>query len=84
MRSCRPFLRGMTGLNAFNADTQAQLPDREPREMKQTIGGSERNAVIRANGLGQTALLKQALEGRESKLFLIGSMASHKRRKREA
>ena len=48
----------MTGPNAFDADAQAQPPDREPGEIEKPVGRSEGNAVIGADRLRQTALFE--------------------------
>ncbi|HEY7335367.1 MAG TPA: hypothetical protein VH639_10815 [Bryobacteraceae bacterium] len=62
----------MAGANAFDGDAQAQAPDRELGEVKKSVRGSERDAVIGADGLGQAALLKQALKRQQGRLLLGG------------
>jgi len=44
-------LLGMTGPNAFDADTEPQPPDREPGEIEKPVGRGEGNAIIRADRL---------------------------------
>ena len=55
-------LLGMAGLDAFDADAQAKPPDGEFAEVEQSVGGSERHAVIAANVGGQATFLKKPLK----------------------
>jgi hypothetical protein len=48
----------VAGLDAFNADAQAEPPDGEFAEMKQSVRGSERHSIIAADVGRQAALLK--------------------------
>jgi hypothetical protein len=52
----------MAGLDAFDANAQAQPPDGELAQMKQGVSGREGHAVVAANVGVQAALLKQALK----------------------
>ena len=54
----------MTGPDAFDADAQAQPPDREPGEIEQAVGRSEGNTIIGADRLGQTALFETGAQRR--------------------
>jgi hypothetical protein len=65
-------LLGMTGLDAFDADAQAQPPHRELGEIEQPVGRSERDAVVGADGARQTPFFEKVLEGGKSGLFPIG------------
>src|SRR5437763_429688 len=51
-------LLGMTGLDAFDGDAQAQPPDRELGEVEQRVGRSERNTVVGADAARQATLFK--------------------------
>jgi hypothetical protein len=61
----------MAGPNPFDADTQAQPPNRQPGEIEQAVGRGEGNAIIGADRVRQAALFKQALEGSKSGLLGI-------------
>src|ERR1700741_4674135 len=54
---------------SFNADSQAQPPDRELAQVKQGMGGSEGHAVGAADVGRQAALLKKPLKHSESIVF---------------
>ena len=56
-------LLGMAGLDACDADAQAKPPDGEFAEMKQSVRGSKRHAIIAADVGGQAALLKPGVVG---------------------
>lgn len=42
----------LTGLDAFDSDAQSQPPDRELRQIEETIGAGEGDAIVGADGLG--------------------------------
>jgi hypothetical protein len=50
----------VTGLDAFDLDAEPEPPDRQLAEAEERIGACEGNAVVGANGLGQTESLKTA------------------------
>ena len=58
--------------DAFNTDAQAQPPNRELAEMKQSVSGSEGHAVVAADVGGQAALLKPPLKHSKSVVFAGG------------
>src|SRR5687768_6448251 len=43
-------------------NTQLEEPDRQTRESKDRAGGAERNAIVRADHIGQAVLAKRILE----------------------
>ena len=55
-------LLGMARLDAFDADAQAEPPDRELAQGEQGMSGSEGNAVIAADVGGQATLFKKPLK----------------------
>jgi hypothetical protein len=63
-------LMRMTGLDAFNADAQAEPPHRELAQMEQGVSGSEGYAFITADVGGQAAVFKKPLKHCESVVFL--------------
>jgi len=65
-------LLGMAGLNAFDCDPEPQPPDRELRELKQSVRGSERDSVVRADCAGQAAFPEKPLKRLKSKLCAVG------------
>ena len=65
-------LLGMAGLDALDADTQAQPPDGELAQVEQSVGGSEGHAVVAADVGGQAALLKKPLKHSKSVIFSGG------------
>ncbi len=58
----------MAGLDAFDADAQAQPPDRELAQIKQGVGGSERHTVVAADVGGQATFLKKPFKYSKSYL----------------
>jgi len=62
----------MPGTDPLNGDAQAQPPHRKLGELKEAMGGSERDAVVRADGSGQATLAEEALKGPESEFFAVG------------
>ena len=54
-----PILLRVTGPNAFDANAQAEPPDRQLAQMKQSVRRSERNPIIAADVGWQAALLKK-------------------------
>src|SRR3546814_17363662 len=48
----------------FPYTTLCRSPDRELRQVVEPVGAGEGNAVVRADGVGQAALLEQALKDR--------------------
>jgi len=65
-------LLGMAGLDSFNANPQPEPPDCQLAQVKQGVGGSERNAVVTADVGRQAALLKKPLKHRKSVIFAGG------------
>ena len=59
----------MAGLDALDRDAQAQPPDGQLGEVEQGVGTGEGNAVVGANGSGQTALEEELLEGGDGGVF---------------
>ena len=59
----------MTGLDAFDPDTQSEPPHRELGEVEQGIGTGEGNAIVGADGARQATLGKQPLEGCDGRVF---------------
>src|SRR3546814_9789282 len=45
-------------------NAEPEPPDRELRQVVEPVGAGEGNAVVRADGVGQAALLEQALKDR--------------------
>ena len=62
-------LLGMAGLDAFNANSQAEPPDRKLAQIKQGVRGSEGHTVIAADVGGEAALLKKPLKHSKSVVF---------------
>src|ERR1041384_6782540 len=62
----------MTRFDPFDLDAEPEPPDRQPAQPEERIGTGERNAVVCANGPGQTELLESGLEDREGIDFLGG------------
>jgi hypothetical protein len=52
-------LLGMAGLNAFDANAQAEPPDGELAQVKQGVGRGEGHTIIAADVGGQAALLEK-------------------------
>src|SRR3546814_18544993 len=50
--------------DAFDLNAEPDPPDRELRQVVEPVGAGEGNAVVRADGVGQAALLEQALKDR--------------------
>jgi hypothetical protein len=71
----------MTGPDAFDSDAKTQPPDGQIRQVKEPIRRSERETIVRANGLQQTALLEQALKGGKGEPFLVGIHGSTEQQK---
>src|SRR6266404_1255722 len=59
----------MARLDAFDANTQPEPPDRELAQVEQGVGGSEGNAVIAADVGRQAALLKKPFKHGKSVVF---------------
>src|SRR5208283_6179544 len=62
-------LLGLAGLDPFNANTQAEPPDRQLAQMKQGVGGREGHAIIAADVGGQATLLEKSLKHGKGILF---------------
>src|SRR6516225_4740756 len=62
----------MPRLDAFNANAQAEPPDREFAEVKQGVGGGKGHTVIAADVGRQAALLKKPFKHSESIVFFSG------------
>jgi hypothetical protein len=62
----------VTGLDALDRDAQPEPPDGELGEVEEGIGTGKGNAVIGANGLGQSELLENGLEYAERLGFFGG------------
>lgn len=58
----------MSRLDALDCDAEAQPPDRKFGEIEEGVGTGEGNAIIRADGFRQAALLKS-----RSKAMTAGS-----------
>ena len=71
MRSCRPLLLGMAGLDALDLDAEAQPPDGEFAEAIEGVGRDKGHAVVGANGLGEAKFFERALKHGEGE-FLLG------------
>ena len=84
MRSWRPFCCGLSGLDALDRDAEAEPPDGEPGEIEEAVGAGEGQAVVGADGVGQAALLEEALEGGDGWILARGLQGFAQRRKREA
>lgn len=67
-----PVLLRMSGLDAFDADAQAQPPHRELAQVKERVCGRERYPVVAADVGGQTALFKKPLKHSKSVAFFGG------------
>jgi hypothetical protein len=65
-------LLGMAGLNAFDANAQAQPPDGEFAQVEQSVGGCEGHAIIAADVSGQAAFLEKPLKCGEGEVFTGG------------
>jgi len=48
----------MAGLDALDGNAEAEPPNGEPAQIKETVGRGEGHAVVRMNGLGQATFLK--------------------------
>jgi len=59
----------MAGLDTFNANAQAEPPDRELAQVKQGMSGSKRNAVIAADVSGQSTLPEKPFKHGKSIVF---------------
>ena len=64
-----PVLLRRTGLNSFDADSQAQPPDGQLAQVEQGMCGSEGHPIIAADVRGQAAFFKKPLKYRESVVF---------------
>jgi len=60
----------MAGLNAFDADAQAQPPHRKLAQIEQSVSRSEGHAVVTANVGGQAALFKKPFKHSKKCSFL--------------
>ena len=65
-------LRGMTWLDALDADTQAQPPDGKLGKVEQGVGAGERDAIVGSDGCRQSALSEQVLEGGDRAILADG------------
>src|SRR5438552_17912181 len=65
-------LLGMAGLNAFDANAQAQPPDGEFAQVEQSVGGCEGHAIIAADVSGQATFLEKPLKCGEREVFAGG------------
>jgi hypothetical protein len=68
-------LLGMAGLDAFDADAQAQPPDGELTQVEQSMRRGEGHAIIAANVGRQAALLKQPFKRGKRVLFAGGGQS---------
>jgi hypothetical protein len=59
----------MAGLDAFNANAQAEPPDGELAQVKQGMSGSKRNTVIAADVGGQSTVVEKPLKHGKSIVF---------------
>ena len=55
--------------DALDLDSEPKPPDRQLREVEQSIGAGKRHVVIGADGTRQAALTDQALEGGDGGLL---------------
>src|SRR5262249_40780470 len=62
----------VAGPDAFNADAQAEPPDRQFAQMKQRVCRSERDSIIAADVGRQAALLKKPFKYGKSVIFAGG------------
>jgi hypothetical protein len=53
----------VAGLDALDGDAEAQPPDRQFGEVEEGIRAGERDAVVGADGAGQTVLAEELREG---------------------
>lgn len=58
-------LLGLPGLDAFDGDTESEPPNGELTESKEGIGGGERDSVVAPDGVWESSLLEETLEGGE-------------------
>src|SRR5580700_7285854 len=65
-------LLGVAWLDALDGDTEPEPPDGKLGEVEQAVGTGEGNAVIRPDGLGETPLPEELLEGRDGEIFTRG------------
>src|ERR1700682_5577598 len=72
MRYMAAILLRVAGLDAFDLDAEPEPPHRHLAQPEERIGACEGNAVVRADGLGETELLEDGLEHREGIGFLGG------------
>jgi hypothetical protein len=59
MRSWRPFLLGIAGLDAFDSEAESEPPDRKLGEIEKAVGAGERDAVVGADGQGKPAFAEE-------------------------
>jgi hypothetical protein len=65
-------LLGAAWFDALDVDAEAQPPDGELGEVEEGVWAGEGNAVIEADGIGEAALAKEALEGRDGEVLAGG------------
>lgn len=65
-------LLGMTGLDAFDRDSQVKPPDRELRKVEEPVGRSKRHTVMGTDGARQPPFFEKTLKCNESGQFAIG------------
>jgi hypothetical protein len=62
-----PVLFGVSRLDAFDVDAEAQPPYRQPTQPEKCIARGEGCAVVGANGMGQAEFLESPFETGKSK-----------------
>jgi hypothetical protein len=65
-------LLGMARLDALDGDAEAQPPDGELGQIEEPIGAGEGDAVVGADGGGETALGEEAFEGLDDRHLADG------------
>lgn len=60
----------MAWLDALDVDAEPEPPDRQPRQIEQSVGTGEGHAIVGSDRLGQAELLEAALEHGEGIGFL--------------
>lgn len=71
----------MSRLDALGCDAEAQPPDRKFGEIEEGVGTGEGNAIIRADGFRQAALLKSRSKAMTAGSSRVGIDTSPKREK---
>lgn len=59
-------LLGIAWLNALHLNAEPEPPDRQSRQIEQSVGTDERGAVIRSDSLGRPKVTKKLFENGEA------------------